>query len=590
MAFVWADYLVCILLLLVSSAVGVYYRFTGDKQRTNREYLLANKSANVWTVAFSLMATFMSSITLLGVSAENYTFGTHFIIINLSYGVFTPVAAYLYLPVFYKLQTTSVYEYLERRFGAATRLVASLAFSLQMILYMGIVVFAPALALETLTEVDQITSVFIIGIVCTFYATLGGMKAVLLTDLIQSILMFGAVICVVGTAVAAIGFDGIWETAELGGRIEFFNFSVDPTTRHTWFTNIIGGGLTFLSLYAVNQAQVQRYLSVKDLKSAQKSLFLNWPILSALSLITSFSGLAIFSKYILCDPIITKRITQMDQLMPQYVLDSMGGFPGISGLFAAGIFSGSLSTVSGALNSLAAVTIEDYLKPLIKRIKGRGMEESLSVFWTKLLCVGYGICCLAVAFAARYLGGVLQTSLTVFGIIGGPLLGVFTLGMFFPSANEIGALTSLFVSVAFGLFLGFGKDKPPQPVLPTWATEEGCKEFPDVTWSDEFKNRTVTIDGSKYMYLYRISYQWYIVLGLLLAIAVGLFVSMIASKCGYATEEPHPDLFTPFVAKRLRKKRQTYSDVTEIENNEKTTVILRRVSPQRSEDQIKTIS
>jgi sodium-coupled monocarboxylate transporter 8/12 len=106
---VW-DYVVLVLVLLISSSIGVYYRFTGGKQKTMQEYLLADKNMSIIPVAFSLMASFMSAITLLGVSSENYTFGIQFIVINISYGIFTPVAAYLYLPVFFKLQATSAYE------------------------------------------------------------------------------------------------------------------------------------------------------------------------------------------------------------------------------------------------------------------------------------------------------------------------------------------------------------------------------------------------------------------------------------------------------------------------------------------------
>lgn len=102
--------------------------------------------------------------------------------------------------------------------------------------------------------------------------------------------------------------------------------------------------------------------SNRDLKTAQKSLFLNWPILTLLSLSTSFAGLAMFSKYADCDPILAGRVSTTDQIMPLYVLDALGHLPGLPGLFIAGIFSGSLSTVSGALNSLAAVTVEDYIK------------------------------------------------------------------------------------------------------------------------------------------------------------------------------------------------------------------------------------
>lgn len=96
--------------------------------------------------------------------------------------------------------------------------------------------------------------------------------------------------------------------------MNFFSFDPDPTVRHSWFTLIIGGGVTFLSLYAVNQTQVQRYLTVKDLKAAQKALWLNWPILTLLSLSTSFSGLAIYSRFYKCDPVSAKIISSNDQV------------------------------------------------------------------------------------------------------------------------------------------------------------------------------------------------------------------------------------------------------------------------------------
>lgn len=128
-----------------------------------KEYFLADRSTPVFTVACSLMASFMSAITLLGVSMENYKFGSIFVVINISYGLATPVAAYLFLPVFYQLQATSAYEYLERRFGESTRLFASIAYSLQMILYMGIVLYAPAIALEAVTGINQTAAILTIG-------------------------------------------------------------------------------------------------------------------------------------------------------------------------------------------------------------------------------------------------------------------------------------------------------------------------------------------------------------------------------------------------------------------------------------------
>lgn len=147
--------------------------------------MLANGSMSFLPVAFSLMASFMSAITILGVSSENYMYGTQFVVINLAYVIGTPIVAYVYLPVFYRLKALSVYEYLEHRFGKATRLVASAAFSLQMILYMGIVLYAPSLALSAVTGLNKVGAILSVGFVCTFYSTIGGMKAVLITDVFQ---------------------------------------------------------------------------------------------------------------------------------------------------------------------------------------------------------------------------------------------------------------------------------------------------------------------------------------------------------------------------------------------------------------------
>lgn len=168
------------------------------------------------------MASFMSAITLLGVSSENYYYGMQFIVINIAYGIATPIASNLYLPVFFGLQKTSTYEYLELRFGPHIRMLASLTYTLQMVLYNGIVLYAPAIVLESVTGLDRLISILVVGLVCTFYSTLGGMKAVLFTDLLQSLLMFAAVFSVVIFASVQLGgFEKIFIIGYEGGRLDF---------------------------------------------------------------------------------------------------------------------------------------------------------------------------------------------------------------------------------------------------------------------------------------------------------------------------------------------------------------------------------
>ncbi|KAJ8733187.1 hypothetical protein PYW08_001485 [Mythimna loreyi] len=541
---IW-DWVIMAATMVASIAIGLYFRFSGGKQATNEEYLLADRNMSIFPVAVSLMASFMSAITLLGVSAENYYYGLQFVVINISYGVATPIASKLYLPVFFGLQKTSTYEYLEMRFGPRLRMLASLTYTLQMVLYNGIVLYAPAIVLEAVTGLDRLISILVVGLVCTFYSTLGGMKAVLFTDLLQSALMFGAVFSVVVFASIQVGsFSEIFVIAKEGGRLDFSNFSLDPTERHTWFSLIIGGLVTYLSLYAVNHTQVQRLQTVNTLDRSQLCLWWSWPVLSVLSVVTCISGLSIYAVYKDCDPFLSKSISAIDQLMPYYVVQAMRDVPGLSGLFVAGIFSASLSTISASCNALAAVTLHDYVGRWCK------VPPSYVPWLTKLAACAYGLVFLALAFIAEHLGGVLQAALTIFGAVGGPLLGVFTLGMFTTYANERAVSVSLLTGMAATLWISFGGPRPPITKLP--LSVEGCGF--NVTLPPPS-----TTNPSDFFYLYRISYMWTSPIGFIWVIFWGTVISLLWrqqqpwERAGQA--HPDPELFTPPLAKRLRARQ-----------------------------------
>ncbi|KAF9414447.1 hypothetical protein HW555_007644 [Spodoptera exigua] len=528
---VW-DYAIMAATMVISIVIGLYFRFSGGKQATNEEYLLADRNMSILPVAVSLMASFMSAITLLGVSAENYYYGMQFVVINISYGVATPIASRLYLPVFFGLQKTSTYEYLEMRFGPHIRMLASLTYTLQMVLYNGIVLYAPAIVLEAVTGLDRLISILVVGLVCTFYSTLGGMKAVLFTDLLQSALMFGAVFSVVVFASMQVGsFGQIFAIAKESGRLDFSNFSVDPTERHTWWSLIIGGLVTYLSLYAVNHTQVQRLQTVNTLERSQKCLWWSWPVLSVLSVVTCISGLGIYAVYKDCDPFMSHSISAIDQLMPYYVVDAMKDVPGLAGLFVAGIFSASLSTISASCNALAAVTLHDYVGRWCK------VPASYVPWLTKLAACGYGLVFLALAFIAEHLGGVLQAALTIFGAVGGPLLGAVSV--------------ALLSGMAMTLWISFGGPRPPVAKLP--ISVEGCAF--NVT-----QVATAATNPSDYFYLYRISYMWTSPIGFIWVIVVGTVISLLwRQKQPWERQgrsHPDPELFTPPLANRLRARHE----------------------------------
>ncbi|XP_047525468.1 putative sodium-dependent multivitamin transporter [Pieris napi] len=540
------DFVIMTLTMITSIGIGIYFRFSGGKQKTNEEYLMANRNMSIFPVAVSLMASFVSAITILGISSENYYNGMQFVVINISYFLATPIASRYYLPVFFGLQKTSTYEYLELRFGPRIRTLASLTYTLQMILYNGIVLYAPAIVLESVTGLNRVISILVVGLVCTFYSTIGGMKAVLFTDLLQSFLMFASVVSVlIFASIQVGGLGNIFAVAKEGGRLDFSHVSLDPTERHTWWSLIIGGFIMYLSLYAVNHTQVQRLLTVSTLARSQQCMWLSLPVLSILSIVTCMSGIAIYAVYKDCDPYAAGYIAAIDQLMPYYVVDAMRSVPGLAGLFVAGIFSASLSTISASCNALAAVTLTDYVSRWCK-------INDLYIPWlTKIAACGYGLMFLALAFLAEYLGGVLQAALTIFSAVGGPLFGVFTLGMFTTYATEMGVSLSLLSGMSLTLLMNFGGPRPPLGKLP--LSVGNCSGNVTLT-------PTPIVDASEYFYLYRISYMWSSPIGFVWVLVVGSIISLASRQPQpwhrAGKRHPDPKLFTPPLAKWLKRKYQ----------------------------------
>ncbi|KAG8182483.1 hypothetical protein JTE90_020401 [Oedothorax gibbosus] len=539
------DYLVFGVMLLISAGIGVWYAFADRKKADPQHFLMGGRSLSVFPVAMSVLASFMSAVTLLGTPAEVYRYGTQYFTICIAFFLVVPATAYLYLPVFYNLGVTSAYEYLEMRFHGSVRTIGSIVFTMHMLMYMPVVLYAPALALSEVTGIRIWTAVLSIGLVCTFYTSIGGMKAVVWTDLFQSVMMYASILIIVVKGTYDLGgFDVVWQRSVEGMRIEFFRFDFDPTIRHTFWSLVFGGYITWMGNYAANQAMIQRYLTIGSLRGAQGCLWINLPALVLLILITSMSGLVIFAFFYDCDPIGSKLIDAPDQLFPRFVMETLGAFPGIPGLFVSGIFSGALSTVSSGVNSLAAVALEDFIKKFI--------AKDISHVWatrvTKSLAVFFGLLSIALVFVAEQMGGVLQAALTIHGIVGGPMLGVFTLGMFFPFANTWGASTGLVSGFVMAMWFGMGAfaSHPYHPEAP--RSYHNCSDlYFNATGIDIFNITTPVIVPSNEDILppYRLSYLWLSAVGFVVVLIVGVSVSFLTG--GRKGEDIDERLLSPLI-------------------------------------------
>ncbi|PKK17890.1 solute carrier family 5 (sodium/iodide cotransporter), member 5 [Columba livia] len=407
------DYGVFGLMLLISTGIGLFHGLAKGGQKTSEDFFTGGRQMSALPVGLSLSASFMSAIQVLGVPAEAYRYGAKFLWMCLGQLLNTLLTAGLFLPVFYRLGLTSTYEYLERRFGRSVRLCGTVQYVVATTLYTGIVIYAPALILNQVTGLDIWASLLSTGIICTFYTTIGGMKAVIWTDVFQVFVMLSGFIAIIIRGVLLAGGPGrVLAIATNGSRINFGDFNPDPRSRYTVWTFVLGGTLVWLSMYGVNQAQVQRYVACRSEREARTALLVNQVGLFCIVSSAVACGLVMFALYKDCDPLLAGYISAPDQYMPYLVLDIFETFPGVPGLFLACAYSGTLSTASTSINAMAAVTVRDIIKPKLPALSPRRLT-----LISKGLSLIYGTLCITVAALASLLGGgVLQGSFTVMGV------------------------------------------------------------------------------------------------------------------------------------------------------------------------------
>ncbi|XP_067005054.2 sodium-coupled monocarboxylate transporter 1 isoform X1 [Anabrus simplex] len=521
--FAVADYIVFTLMLLICAVIGVYYGFF-NKQVTSDDYLVGGRKMKIFPVSMSLIASFISGITLLGTPTEIYLYGTQYLYIGIGVVLMGFAMTYVYLPVLHDLQLTSTYEYLELRFNKQARLFGSVLFVISSITWIPIVIYVPALAFNQVTGVNVHVVTPLVCVICIFYTCVGGLKAVVWTDVIQTIIMFGAMILVAVKGSMDVGGAAVvWQRNLDSGRIELPNLSIDPLERHTLVIMVIGGCVHWIYNGGILQIMAQRYLSLPKLRDARIAVWIF--VVGALSLVAvcGYSGLLIYATYYDCDPLATKLAKAKDQLLPLLVMRTLADFPGLPGCFVAGVFSAALSSMSTAMNSMAAVILEDFYKPFF----AKPLTERQTSVLMKAVVIIFGFVCVALVFVVEKLGSVLQMAMSLGAITNGPSLGLFSIGFFLPWVTFKGMVAGGVVSLGFMSWIILGAQTAIATGRMVYQTKpltvEGC------TYEFLSSNTTFTTqhasDMSDVFVLFRISYLWYTVLGAVVTMVVSLVVS-----------------------------------------------------------------
>jgi SSS family transporter len=440
-AFSPVDLTVLVVYVGASVCLGLYH---ARRQRSLEDYFLAERSAPWWAAGISVIASDTSAISYMGAPA--YVFRKD-LQLALGYVLVFPLmmllVARLFVPFLARLRLYTVYEYLERRFGVVPRSLASLLFLLLRGGHLAVAVYAQALALTLITPLETGPAVVLCGAVVTLYTVLGGMRAVIWTDVLQFFVTMGGIFAVLVAVLLAFGGDvaAIWRLCAAGGHTRLATFDPDPAVPVTLWALVLGNAVMFLGTYSTDQVIVQRYLATGSKRDMTRAVLLNG-FLSLPPMVGLFCAGLGLAAYYATHPELRAGLHDPERVLPHFIVGVLPA--GVAGLVIAGMLAATMSSVSSGLNSLSTATVVDFWQRFRRRPAGAAQD----VRTAKAVTLAWGV---LVTGPALYLGrfeSVVESALKVIGFFSGPLLGMFLLGVLTRRTNSPGVLLGAAVGTA----------------------------------------------------------------------------------------------------------------------------------------------
>lgn len=412
--------------------------------RTNKstdDFFRGGQQIPWWAAGLSIFATLLSSITFMAIPANSYHSGWALFLAN-SYVLITPLVVFVFLPFYRRLNVTSAYEYLELRFNIATRLAASILFILFQCGRIAIVLYLPALAIATVTDLNVSLSILVMGVLCIAYTAGGGIKAVIWTDVVQAVFLIGSAIYCLSYLFHEIdgGLSSTLVTAsEYRHLFEKVSWDWNVGIASGWVI-LIGSLFHHLFPLTASQDVVQRYITTRDEDGAARALWLN-SIVSVAATATFFLiGTALFAYFRQVPEKLDPNLSN-DAIVPFFIVSALPA--GLAGLVIAGILAAAQSTISSSINSIATVVVTDFQHRLQPN-RSDGFYLS-SARWVS---VGVGLMGMGIAqlMATSDIRSLYTAFIEVIGLFGGILSGIFLLGVFSRHVSARGALAGSIIS------------------------------------------------------------------------------------------------------------------------------------------------
>jgi SSS family solute:Na+ symporter len=474
------DYLVIGVYLIAMMAMGISIAL---KQRSTDDFFVAGRSLPAWAVGISILASLLSTITYLGMPGEMFRTGVGFLTRQLGVPFVLVVVWVLWVPFFMRLELTSAYEYLERRFNYATRVLAAVLCLLLLFGWMAVVVLTASRAMAEITylnlpwffgvnsaefrDADLHAIILAIGLFSVIYTTLGGIRAVVWTDVIQFFVLIGGAVFTIGYIASTTGSGlGDWIAAQQAypHRESVEWFSLDVTNRSTVFSISIGMFFWIVCTHGANQVALQRYFTVKSVREARMSYLVS--ALSSFGLGVILAGVGLALLYFIQDHSLpasdgvlsseqTVRYEAQDKVFPQFIREYLPA--GLRGMVVAALFAAAMSTIDSGANSVSTIVTVDFFR----RLKSQKSNARSELKLARMLTATMGLVIVGVTIFLYHLSkgtDIISLCQKGFNCFLGPLGALFVLGMFSRRATAACVIPAVLVGEVFGVCASYSTE------------------------------------------------------------------------------------------------------------------------------------
>lgn len=439
------DWIIVAIYAVSTIALGSYF---GRRQESAKDYFIGSGAMNPILIGVSLFATLLSTITYLAVPGEISGKGPVYLTNYLAYPLVFLVVGFVILPVYMRQRVTSAYSLLENQLGVSIRLLGASMFLMLRLVWMALLVYLTAKAIAVMIGVDEAAIpliVMVTGFFAIAYTSLGGLRAVVITDLMQTILLYGGALLVIGTVTWKMGGLGWVPTEWPSNWDEQPLFSFDPSTRVTVLGSLMSVFLWMIATMAGDQVSVQRFMATKNAQSARKALAMQLSVSCVVGATLGVVGLALLGYFQAFPELLPQAgglAGQADALFPHFIAFELP--PVIAGLVVAGLFAAAMSSIDSGVNSITAVVMAE----IMVRTTSKDIEASRQVYLSRWMAVAIGtIVVLGSSVMDQVPGNFMAVTQKTVNLFTVPIALLFFFALFVPFANAKGVWIATIASV-----------------------------------------------------------------------------------------------------------------------------------------------